>query len=112
MQHALVSLFEQVREGLLTVEKIVQKTSHAPATLFQVADRGFIREGYYADLAIIKPNNAGSHEQILSKCGWSPFTGHNFSHQVTHTWVNGNLAFQNNTIHDVPKGRALSFART
>jgi len=112
VQHALVSLFEQIREGLFTVEKIVQKTSHAPATLFQVADRGFIREGYFADLTIIKPNNAGSHEQILSKCGWSPFTGHNFSHQVTHTWVNGNLAFENNSILDVPKGRALSFDRT
>jgi len=111
VQHALVSLFELLDEGVFTVERIVQKTSHAPATLFQIAERGFIREGYFADLAIIKPNKGNPPQPVLSKCGWSPFEGHDFAHQVSHTWVNGNLVFEKNTIQDAPKGRAISFDR-
>lgn len=111
VQHALVSLLEQYKAGLMTIEKIVQKTSHAPATLYQVAERGFVREGYFADLTMIKPTQSSTPEKILSKCGWSPFAGHDFSHQITHTWVNGNLVYENNTVLDSPKGKALSFSR-
>ena len=110
-QHALVSLFDWYTNGSMSVEKIVQKTSHAPAILFQVAERGFIREGYFADLTLVKNNDGTGLQEVLSKCAWSPFEGHSFSHQISHTWVNGNLVYENNKINDHVMGRALGFNR-
>ena len=112
VQHALVSLFDWHTNGSMSVEKIVQKTSHAPAVLFQVAERGFIREGYFADLTLVKNNDGTGLQEVLSKCAWSPFEGHSFSHQISHTWVNGNLVYENNKINDHVMGRALGFNRS
>ena len=112
VQHALVSLFDWYTSGSMSVEKIVQKTSHAPAILFQVAERGFIREGYFADLTLVKNNDGTGLQEVLSKCAWSPFEGHSFSHQISHTWVNGNLVYENNKINDHVMGRALGFNRS
>ena len=112
VQHALVSLFDWHANGSMSVEKIVQKTSHAPAVLFQVAERGFIREGYFADLTLVKNNDGTGLQEVLSKCAWSPFEGHSFSHQISHTWVNGNLVYENNKINDHVMGRALGFNRS
>jgi len=112
VQHALVSLFDWYTNGSMSVEKIVQKTSHAPAVLFKVAERGFIREGYFADLTLVKNNDGTGLQEVLSKCAWSPFEGHSFSHQISHTWVNGNLVYENNKINDHVMGRALGFNRS
>ena len=112
VQHALVSLFDWHANGSMSVEKIVQKPSHAPAILFQVAERGFIREGYFADLTLVKNNDGTGLQEVLSKCAWSPFEGHSFSHQISHTWVNGNLVYENNKINDHVMGRALGFNRS
>ena len=87
VQHALLVLFEQVRSGRCTVATVVEKTAHAPARLFDIRDRGFIREGYWADLALVDPAAGSRDEPILAKCGWSPFTGFAFSARVRATWV-------------------------
>jgi dihydroorotase len=111
VQHALISLFDRYSDNTFTVEKIVQKTSHAPAQLFRITERGFIREGYFADLTIVKAADPSKTPEILSKCGWSPFQGHSFSHEITHTWINGNLAYENNQVDRSVRGRALVFNR-
>jgi len=112
VQHALVSLFDRVADGTFEVTRVVNKICHAPAELFQVAERGYIREGYHADLVLVARNRAEDSEPpVLSKCGWSPFEGHRFSHKVTHTFVNGNLRFANGELLDGPMGQALEFVR-
>ena len=113
VQHALLSLIEQVRTGEMTIERIVQKTAHAPATLFDVVDRGFVREGYWADLVVVDPNarTVVDDEPVYAKCGWTPFCGITFRSRITHTFVNGNLAFEKGRFHDTPTGRPLAFAR-
>jgi dihydroorotase len=112
VQHAIVSLFDRVADGTFTVEKVVHKTAHAPAILFQVAERGYLREGYFADLVLIGDNKGTAESPLLSKCGWSPFAGHNFSHKITHTWVNGHLRYADEAILDGPMGEPLAFIRT
>lgn len=91
VQHALQALMEQVKRGHLTVEQVVTKACHAPADLFGVIERGYLREGYFADLVLIEPytNYDVDNEPILAKCGWTPFSGMNFSSRVLSTWVNG-----------------------
>ena len=113
VQHALLSLVEHVKAGEFTIEQVVQKTAHAPATLFEIVDRGYIREGYWADLTVIDPNThtVVDEEPVLAKCGWTPFRGFTFRSRVTHTFVNGNLAFADGQLQDVPMGVALQFAR-
>ena len=113
VQHALLSLVEHVKAGEFTIEQVVQKTAHAPATLFEIADRGYVREGYWADLTVIDPNahTVVDEERVLAKCGWTPFRGFTFRSRVTHTFVNGNLAFADGQLQDVPMGVALQFAR-
>ena len=113
VQHALVSLFEAKKQGRITVETIVEKTAHNPAILFQVEKRGFLREGYHADIVLIDPNSAWevNASNILYKCGWSPFEGDTFSSQVTHTFVNGCLVYENNEVKDVRCGQRLLFER-
>lgn len=113
VQHAVVALFEAHHQGKISVEKIVEKMCHNPAKIFKIEKRGFIREGYYADLAIVNahlPWNV-KKENILYKCGWSPFEGYNFKSRVTHTFVNGKLVYQNGKVKDLKVGQRLLFER-
>lgn len=113
VQHALVSLFEASKQGRISVEKIVEKTAHNPAILFQVEKRGFLKEGYHADLVLIDPNSSWEvkQENILYKCGWSPFEGEVFSSKVTHTFVNGCLVYENEEVKEIRCGQRLLFER-
>ena len=110
-QDSLVSLFDKVNSGIFAVEKVVEKTSHAPAKLYEVSERGFLREGYYADLVLISPSNKKSDREIFSKCGWSPFSGHHFANEVSATWVNGSLRYENGKILSGPCGKAMEYKR-
>lgn len=111
VQHALLALFERANQGVISKERVIEKTAHAPAELFRVEKRGFIREGYFADLVVIDPNKPTkvSKGNILYKCGWSPFEGVTFSHSIDKTFVNGTLVFDNGEICSDNKGRRLSF---
>ncbi len=113
VQHSLVAMFELYHQEILTAEKIVDLMCHAPADLFSIEKRGYIREGYYADLVLINNDLPWTvhRENILYKCGWSPFEGKTFRSAVTHTFVNGKLAFENGRFHDIPCGVALHFNR-
>jgi len=113
VQHALVALLEMHHRGRISLEKIVEKTAHNPAILFQVKDRGYIREGYKADLVLVDLNSPWTvnKENILYKCGWSPFEGNTFKSKVTHTFVNGVLAYENFKFPNQSKGERLTFNR-
>ena len=113
VQHALEALFEMHRKGYITVEKLVEKIAHNPAILFEIKDRGYIREGYKADLVLINPNAPWTvtKENIAYKCGWSPFEGTTFRARVTHTFVNGHLAYENGKIAKSTNGERLTFNR-
>ncbi|MDB4113999.1 dihydroorotase [bacterium] len=113
VQHALEALFEMHRKGYITVEKLVEKVAHNPAILFEIKDRGYIREGYKADLVLINPNAPWTvtKENIAYKCGWSPFEGTTFRARVTHTFVNGHLAYENGKIAKATNGERLTFNR-
>jgi len=113
VQHAVVAMFETFHQGKITVEKIVEKMAHNPAIVFKIEKRGFIKEGYYADLAIVNtglPWNV-KKENILYKCGWSPFEGYNFKSRITHTFVNGQLVYNNFKVKDIRCGKRLLFDR-
>lgn len=113
VQHALLAMLELARQGVFTVEQVVSKMSHAPATLFQIHKRGFIREGYYADLVLVNSSEKTevTTDTIRYKCGWSPFEGEVFSHRIDKTLVNGHLVFDGCQIDDTKKGLPLSFDR-
>jgi dihydroorotase len=113
VQHAVVALLEKVKEGVIPIEKLVEKMSHNPAKLFQIKKRGFIKEGFYADLVLIDPNTSWTvtKENILYKCGWSPFEGTTFSSTITHTFINGNLIYNEGVFNDDIKGKRLTFNR-
>ncbi|QNM84803.1 dihydroorotase [Polaribacter pectinis] len=113
VQHAVMAILEKVKEGVISIEKAVEKMSHNPAKLFQIEKRGFIKEGFYADLVLINSNEPQtvSKDNILYKCGWSPFEGTTFSSTITHTFVNGNLVYNNGVFDDVTKGKRLTFNR-
>ncbi len=113
VQHAMVAMLEMVEQGVFTYEQVADKMCHAPAKLFRVKDRGFIREGYKADLVIVEPasNWTVASDNIYSKCGWSPFEGQEFKHYVSHTFVNGHLAFHNGIFNDNKKGERLLFRK-
>ncbi len=113
VQHSLLAMIDFWRMGKISLEKVVEKMCHAPAVCFQVEKRGFIREGYHADLVIIDPelNTIVDQSTILYKCGWSPFEGHIFGSRVTHTFVNGNLVYQNGVFDETAKGQRLAFER-
>ena len=102
VQHAIIALLEKVKEGVIPIEKAVEKMSHNPAKLFQIEKRGFIKEGYFADIVLIDMNKPQtvSKDNILYKCGWSPFEGTTFSSTITHTFVNGNLIYNNGIFND------------
>ena len=113
VQHALLTLMEHVKAGDLSIEQVVQKTAHAPATLFDIAERGFVREGYWADLTVIDPNAATviDDEPVYAKCGWTPFRGVTFRSRIRHTFVNGALAFDQGHFDEDVRGMPLTFKR-
>lgn len=111
VQHSLTAMLELYRNGIFTIEKVVEKMCHAPADLFRISGRGYIREGYFADLVLIDPgkNWKVTPENILYKCGWSPFEGTAFCHAVTHTFINGQLAYSNGKVNNEVRGKRLTF---
>ncbi len=113
VQHSLPAMMELYHKGRIPIETIVQKMCHAPADIFQVLDRGYIREGYFADLVIIDPNDPWTvnKKNILYKCGWSPMEGATFKSRITHTFINGHLAFDNGIFNETKRGKALEFNR-
>jgi dihydroorotase len=113
VQHSLSLMLHYVQEGKISMEKVVEKMSHAVATCFQIENRGFIREGYQADLVLVDQNksNTVTKENILYKCGWSPLEGFTFPASVTHTFVNGHLVYGNNGFDESQFGERLQFNR-
>ncbi|HEU0110680.1 MAG TPA: dihydroorotase [Flavisolibacter sp.] len=113
VQHSLLLMLDYFKAGKITLEKIAYKMSHAVAECFQVQERGYIREGYFADLVIVDLNETTTvtRENILSKCGWSPFEGKTFESAITHTFVNGNLVYGNGVWNESVKGDRLLFNR-
>lgn len=113
VQHAVVAMFDKFHEGVISVEKIVEKMAHNPAILFDIEKRGYIKEGYYADLVMVDPKDPWTvtEDSLLYKCGWSPFTGHTFKSKITHTFINGKLVYNNGTVSDVKAGKRLTFDR-
>jgi dihydroorotase len=113
IQHSLVAMLEFYHQQKITIAKIVQKMSHNPAILFQIKDRGFIREGYFADLVLVNLDQPWTvlKENILAKCGWSPFEKTAFKSQVTHTFVSGSLAYESGLFHEERMGERLLFNR-
>ena len=113
VQHSLLLMLQYYKEGKISLEKIAQKMSHAVAECFGIKERGYIREGYYADLVIVdtESTTAVSKENILYKCGWSPFEGQSFPAAITHTFVNGTLVYGNGTWNESIKGKRLTFNR-
>ena len=113
IQHSLVAMLEFCHEGKISVEKVVQKMSHNPAIVFQISRRGFIREGYFADLVLVDMNQPWKVEKdnILSKCGWSPFEGRAFRSRVTHTFVSGHPVYAEGKFDESQKGHRLLFER-
>ncbi len=113
VQHSLVLMIENFKNGKITLEKIVEKMCHNPAILFQIEKRGFIREGYKADVVLVdlNDNSTVTKENILYKCGWSPFEGSVFHSKITHTFVNGNLVYENGKVAHEKFGERLLFER-
>ena len=113
VQHALLSLLHQVNDKRLNLTQVVQKTAHNPAIRYAVQQRGFIREGYFADLVLVdmKASTAVTHENSLYHCGWSPFAGQTFSAKIKSTWVNGQQVFDGNEVLPVKASMRLSFTR-
>jgi dihydroorotase len=113
VQHSLVAMLEFVRKGKMEIGKLVEKMSHNPAIAFHIEKRGFIREGYFADLVIVDPDSTWTVDahNIVAKCGWSPFEGTTFHSQVTHTFVSGHLAYHYGTFDERKTGMRLGFNR-
>ena len=110
-QHALLSLLEHVHDGRLPLELIVEKTSHAVAELFRIRDRGYIREGYWADLVLVdlKSDTLVSMDNILARVGWSPFEGYRFRSAIIATLVSGIVAYQDGVVTDAIPGQRMEF---
>lgn len=113
IQFSLVAVMELMHQGILTMEQVVEKMCHAPATLYQVEKRGFIRKGYYADMVLVNPDTLWtvSPECIMSKCGWSPMLGQTFHSKVEKTFINGHLVYQEGKVDENYRGQALTFDR-
>jgi dihydroorotase len=112
VQHAVLAILEKVKQGKITIERAVEKMSHAPAQCFKLEHRGYLREGYYADLVVVdeKKENTVTKESLLYKCGWSPFEGFTFSHAIDSTFVNGQLVYHQNKVIEGNNGMRLTFA--
>ncbi|MFM9826453.1 dihydroorotase [Flavobacterium sp.] len=113
VQHAIVAMFEAYHQGKISIEKIVEKMCHNPAKIFKIENRGFVKVGYFADLVIVNPGLPWSvkKENILAKCGWSPFEGFTFKSRITHTFVNGQLVYSAFKVKDIRAGKRLLFNR-
>ena len=113
VQHSLVTMLEGYHNNKIKLEKIVEKMCHNPAILYEIENRGFIKEGYYADIVIFNLNNPWTVNKgnILYKCGWSPFEGNTFRSRISHTIVNGNIVYNNDKIFDDKLGKKLIFNR-
>jgi dihydroorotase len=113
VQHSLLLMLHYHKLGKISLETIVEKMSHAVAKCFQIENRGYIREGYFADLVLVDLNNPTtvSKENILYKCGWSPLEGFQFPATVTNTFVNGHLVYENGRFDESLKGSRLTFSR-
>ena len=111
VQHALPVMLEHTLSNKISIERVVEKMSHAPAICFNLQKRGFIREGYYADLVIAQKSTPHkvTKQNILYSCGWSPLEGNEFNFEITHTIVNGHIAFKNGVINDIKNGKELLF---
>lgn len=112
IQHSLIVMLELAMEGRFTYEKVVEKMAHMPSELFRVDRRGYIRPGYYADLVLVDPKETWTvaKENILYKCGWSPFEGYTFHHAVWKTFVNGQLAYDNGRVNDEVRGMEARYS--
>lgn len=113
VQHSLTAMLEFYHQNKISIEKIVEKMCHTPADIFQVKNRGYLREGYWADLCLVDLNSPWqvNKDNILYKCGWSPFENLTFRSRVTHTFVNGHLAYDNGYLDDSKSGMRLEFDR-
>ncbi|MDN5216087.1 dihydroorotase [Fulvivirgaceae bacterium BMA12] len=113
VQHSVVAMLEQYHRGKISLEKIVEKMAHNPAILFEIEKRGYIREGYFADLVLVDLDNAWevAKENILAKCGWSPFEGQTFQSRITHTLISGHLAYEEGKFDESKGGKRLTFDR-
>jgi len=113
VQHALPALLNKCKEGEISIEKIVEKMCHNPAKLFQIEKRGYIKKGYYADLVLIDTNSPWTvtRENLLYKCGWSPFEGTAFQSKISRTFVNGHLMYDQGKFNDTIKGKRITFNR-
>jgi len=113
VQHALPALLEMYHQGKISLEKIVEKTAHNVAICFDVKERGFIREGYWADLVLVNLNDPFkvTRQNVLYKCGWSPFEGQTFRSEITHTFISGNLAYSKGKFTTNETGKRLEFSR-
>ena len=113
VQHALVAMLEMHHKGVISIQKIVEKMCHNPSILFQIEKRGYIKKGFFADLVLVDLNKPWTvkKENILYKCGWSPFEGTTFKSRVTHTFLNGELVFNNFKINDEKASKRLTFDR-
>ncbi len=111
VQHALLAMLDKVQDGKITLERVVEKMAHAPATLFRIKERGYIREGYAADLVLVAPtpNKPVSKADLLYQCGWSPFEGHQFANHIHSTYVNGNCVYADSKIIEQGPGQRLLF---
>ncbi len=113
VQHALPAMLELVHQGKISIEKMVEKMSHNVAEIYRIKERGYIREGYYADLVLVDSNNSWqvTPENILYKCGWSPFENQFFKSKIVKTFVNGNLVYDNGITNDIKLGKRLLFSK-
>lgn len=111
VQHALLTLFDHVKQGRMSLEQVVEKTAHNPAKRYAIAERGFIREGYYADLVLVNTelSTAVTNDNALYRCGWSPFANHEFSSSIQSTWVNGQQVFDGHSVieQSIPSQRLI-----
>ena len=111
VQHSLPIMLEHMSDGRIKLEDLVSKMCHAPAICFNLENRGFLREGYYADIVLFNNKNIFevTKKNIFYKCGWSPFEGRKLQHQISHTFVNGNLVYHNGKFNEDKKGSLLTF---
>ena len=111
LQHALLTLLDHVNHNRLSLQTVVEKTAHNPAIRYSINERGYLREGYFADLVLVNLNKTtkATHENSLYHCGWTPFDGHNFTSKIEGTWVNGQQVFDGKSVLSTPAGQRLSF---
>ena len=113
VQHSILAMLEFYKQKKITLEMIVNKMSHNVADIFNIEKRGYIREGYFADLVVVNLNkpNTVTKESLLYKCGWSPFEGHTFASSIEKTFVSGHLVYDNGTFDETTKGERLTFIK-